>query len=75
MKTRKTSLVETFLGIGREFNLIVVAEGVETKEEADALRLMGCDLIQGYLASPAVPAAEFNQVVTTWENLHVVEKN
>lgn len=75
MKTRKTSLVETFLGIAREFNLSVVAEGVETTEEADALRSMGCDLFQGYLASPAVPAAEFDQVVATWENLHVVEKN
>ena len=32
------------------------AEGVETKEDLDFLREIGCTEIQGYLISPAVPA-------------------
>jgi EAL domain-containing protein (putative c-di-GMP-specific phosphodiesterase class I) len=38
----------------------VVAEGVETREEADLLREIGCDLLQGYyFARPAASFLEF----------------
>jgi EAL domain-containing protein (putative c-di-GMP-specific phosphodiesterase class I) len=33
----------------------VVAEGVETTEQLQMLQLIGCDEIQGYIASPPVP--------------------
>ena len=36
-----------------------VAEGVETQEEVDALRVLGCDYIQGYYFSKPLPQAEF----------------
>ncbi|MEK7697782.1 MAG: EAL domain-containing protein, partial [Pseudomonadota bacterium] len=36
----------------------VIAEGVENEAQLDFLRGKGCDLVQGYLFSPAVPAAE-----------------
>ena len=36
----------------------VVAEGVDCERQAELLRSMGCDQIQGFLYSPAVPAAE-----------------
>jgi len=72
-ESRKVSLIETFLGISREFNLSVVAEGVETKEEADTLRSMGCELFQGYLTSPPVAVSEFDQVVSNWEERHFVK--
>jgi predicted signal transduction protein with EAL and GGDEF domain len=39
--------------------LKVVAEGVETEEQAESLRELGCEELQGYLFSPAVPADEF----------------
>ncbi|HHH47225.1 MAG TPA: EAL domain-containing protein [Thiotrichales bacterium] len=45
----KASLVKALSTLGRNLGLEVVAEGVETREDADYLRDEGCDLIQGYL--------------------------
>ena len=50
------SIVSTIISLAHTLNMTVVAEGVETKAQADLLRLLKCDVIQGYLFSPAVPA-------------------
>ena len=44
-------LVQTILGIGKQFGLDVVAEGVETEEQYTILRDMGCHSFQGYFFS------------------------
>ena len=50
-------IVEAVIGLAHTLGLTVVAEGVETEGQRLALRLMGCDLIQGYLlARPLTPA-------------------
>jgi EAL domain-containing protein (putative c-di-GMP-specific phosphodiesterase class I) len=41
----------------------VVAEGVETREQAKVLRLLRCDEIQGFLISAPVPAAELPALI------------
>ena len=50
------SIVSTIISLGHSLSLKVVAEGVETEEQANLLRLLKCDEFQGYLFSPAVPA-------------------
>lgn len=55
------SLVSTIINLGHSLRLKVVAEGVETDEQARLLHLLGCDQMQGFLLSPALPAAEFAQ--------------
>lgn len=50
------SIVSTIISLAHALNLSVVAEGVETKAQAELLRLLKCDTIQGFLFSPAVPA-------------------
>jgi len=53
------SLVSTMLTLARALKLKVVAEGVETPEQARMLGLLKCDEIQGFLISPAVSCADF----------------
>jgi len=53
------AIVSTILGLARALKLKVVAEGVETEEQSRLLRLLGCDEMQGFLFSEAVPAEIF----------------
>jgi diguanylate cyclase (GGDEF)-like protein/PAS domain S-box-containing protein len=48
------AIVRSILALGRELGLVVIAEGVETEAQRDALLRLGCELFQGYLfARPA----------------------
>ncbi|MCG7579598.1 EAL domain-containing protein [Mycolicibacterium sp. OfavD-34-C] len=51
-------IVSAVIGLGRSLGLAVVAEGVERVSEAEMLRQLGCELAQGFLFSPPVPASE-----------------
>ncbi|MBS0542250.1 MAG: EAL domain-containing protein [Proteobacteria bacterium] len=42
-------IISAITGIARGFNLQIIAEGVERPEQADALKALGCDVMQGYL--------------------------
>ncbi|HUW26631.1 MAG TPA: EAL domain-containing protein [Gallionella sp.] len=53
------ALVSTIINLAHAFKLKAVAEGVETEEQSHLLRLLGCDEIQGFLFSKAVPCEEF----------------
>ena len=50
-----TTLVHTMITLAHSFHLKVVAEGVESEEQANMLRLLGCDQMQGYLFSKPLP--------------------
>ncbi|MDH5454522.1 MAG: EAL domain-containing protein [Gammaproteobacteria bacterium] len=52
------AICAAILAMARRLNLSVVAEGVELQEQLNFLRRNGCDLIQGYLYSEAVPPDE-----------------
>jgi diguanylate cyclase (GGDEF)-like protein/PAS domain S-box-containing protein len=51
-------IVRTIVGLGRTLNLTVVAEGVETREQAEFLRDCGCTAAQGYLFARPLAADE-----------------
>jgi diguanylate cyclase (GGDEF)-like protein len=53
------ALVSTIITLAHSLKLKVVAEGVETEEQARLLRLLSCDEIQGFLFSKPVPAEIF----------------
>jgi diguanylate cyclase (GGDEF)-like protein len=48
------AIVEGLIGIAKKLDIRVVAEGIETRGQADHLRRIGCVLGQGFLCSPAI---------------------
>lgn len=52
-------VVDTVIRLARGLSCSVVAEGVERQEQADLLRSLGCDEIQGYLVGRPMPFGEF----------------
>jgi EAL domain-containing protein (putative c-di-GMP-specific phosphodiesterase class I) len=56
-------LCAAIIGMAHKLGIKVIAEGVETKQQSDLLKEMGCDYGQGYLFSKAVPAAEFEAIL------------
>jgi EAL domain-containing protein (putative c-di-GMP-specific phosphodiesterase class I) len=51
-------LVEVILAMGSSLNLKVVAEGVEEKYQANHLRKLKCDYIQGFFYSKPLPGED-----------------
>jgi EAL domain-containing protein (putative c-di-GMP-specific phosphodiesterase class I) len=51
------AIVRSTIGLGHDLGLVVVAEGVEDQPTWDVLAELGCDTIQGYLASKPLSAA------------------
>jgi EAL domain-containing protein (putative c-di-GMP-specific phosphodiesterase class I) len=50
------SLLAALVALARGLELDVVAEGVETREQLETVRRLGCDRIQGLLLAPPLPA-------------------
>ena len=53
------ALVAAVVELANSIGVATVAEGVETQEQLDVLRVLGCTLGQGYLFSRPVAASEF----------------
>jgi diguanylate cyclase (GGDEF)-like protein len=56
-------IAATIIAMGHILGFKVLAEGVETQEQLEFLQTKGCDLYQGYLTSPPLPADEFEQLL------------
>jgi diguanylate cyclase (GGDEF)-like protein/PAS domain S-box-containing protein len=52
------TLLETIVSLGSKLDMTILAEGIETSDQLGRLRHFGCELSQGFLFSPAVPAGE-----------------
>ena len=52
-------VVRAVVGMAHEMGLHLVSEGIETEQEAVAIRAEGIDYIQGYFYSKPLPAADF----------------
>ncbi|HWD16699.1 MAG TPA: EAL domain-containing protein, partial [Casimicrobiaceae bacterium] len=57
------TMVSTIISLAHALNLKVVAEGVETEEQAKILRLLKCDEMQGFLVSRAVPEQALREML------------
>lgn len=60
------AIVRATVDMAHALNIKVCAEGVETRAALEYLESVQCDRVQGYLLSPAVPAAEFEGFLGKW---------
>lgn len=60
---KNRGISRTIALLAKQFNILVTAEGVETKEQLDILEEIGCDIAQGYYFSKPIPAKEFEKLL------------
>jgi EAL domain-containing protein (putative c-di-GMP-specific phosphodiesterase class I) len=67
-------LLEAITSLGRNLNMTVVAEGIESRQQLERLVQIGCALGQGYLFSPAVPKNDLGPMLDSrgrnWTSSH-----
>lgn len=59
-----TEIVRTIIAMARNFGLRVVAEGVETAGQLDALKALECESAQGYFLARPMDSRRFNEYIT-----------
>lgn len=59
------AIVKTIINLASNLNLTVIAEGVETKEQASVLLSLSCHNVQGFLYSKPLPTKEIEPLLTS----------
>ncbi len=57
------AIIKHTIALARELSMKVVIEGVETAEQVEFLKKLGCDAIQGFYYSKPVPQADFEKMI------------
>ena len=60
-KKESRAIVRAVANLARDLNMGVTAEGVETEQQLEQVRILGCTEMQGYLFSRPLPAAEIRR--------------
>jgi EAL domain-containing protein (putative c-di-GMP-specific phosphodiesterase class I) len=66
------AIVRATIGLAHNLRMRVLAEGVETEDQLQFLRSLGCDEYQGYYKSKPLPAAEFERILRAESAEHKV---
>jgi diguanylate cyclase len=61
------AIVTAIVAMAKSLQLEVVAEGVESSEQLEFLRRLGCEIVQGYYFSKPLPFDEFCQLLAGWK--------
>lgn len=64
-------VVQSIVRLAHGLNLTVVAEGVETREELDLVRVLGCDRVQGHVYGPALASDQVEALLAQGKLLPV----
>ncbi|UGA55746.1 EAL domain-containing protein [Vibrio sp. VB16] len=68
------TFIEAIIKMARTLDILVVAEGVETREQADALFEMGCNFLQGYYFSKPKPLEQVIESNDSLENVVAINR-
>jgi len=66
-KDDSLAIIRAVVAIGASLGINTTAEGVETLEQFERLRMEGCTEVQGYLFSPPRPAAEIRTLIASMQ--------
>lgn len=69
------AIVRSIIVMAHNLGLEVVAEGVETPEQAAFLQEEGCDQVQGFLFAKPLPKARFEEFLSSWNMDHLGENS
>ncbi|WP_185015544.1 putative bifunctional diguanylate cyclase/phosphodiesterase [Salinisphaera orenii] len=64
------SIVQATIGLAHALELRAVAEGIETESQAERLRQLGCDYMQGYYIGRPMPEDKFRDWLGAWDLYH-----
>ena len=64
------NMIETIIAIAHNFNMKVIAEGIETPEQQHLLHQLGCERLQGFYFSKPLPPKEIS-IVLSREDIHI----
>ncbi len=66
--TEHVVIVQSVVSIARALGMMTTAEGVETSDQHEFLKALGCDEAQGYLFSRPVPIGQVPELLATWKS-------
>ena len=55
--------VEVMIRLAKSFDMVALAEGVETQQQLELLKQLGCDEYQGYYKSKPLPAEQIESLL------------
>lgn len=70
-----SAIIEAIIKLGQALGLELVAEGVETQEQADALLGLGCEIMQGYLYCRPISFAQICSFLSSGIKINVMHAN
>ncbi|ACG56833.1 diguanylate phosphodiesterase [Hydrogenobaculum sp. Y04AAS1] len=65
---KSRSITKTIIELAHNLEMKTIAEGVETKEQFELLKSLGCDFIQGFWLAKPMPISELVDFVESWEH-------
>lgn len=65
-KTNALELVKSIISLGKNLNMSIIAEGVETREEAVKIKELGCDCVQGFFFAKPMPENDVCDLIANW---------
>ena len=64
---RETRILKSIIDLSNDLSIATVCEGIETTEQAEALKNLGCTVGQGYLYARPMPAEDFASFCQAWD--------